>query len=75
MKNITLKLDGALLDRIRHVAVDERTSVSAWVSTVVTRELNLRDSFENNRKFILNCLNKGLSLGGSTLSREESHER
>jgi len=39
MKNITLKLNDAVLDRVRHVAVDEHTSVSAWVQSIITREL------------------------------------
>jgi len=75
MKNITLKLDDAVLDRVRHVAVDEHTSVSAWVQNVITSELDARDLYEQNRKGALMVLKEGLHLGGVPLTREETYER
>jgi len=75
MKNITLKLDDAILARARHAAVDEDTSVSAWVQQLINRELKARDVYEQNRKGALLVLREGLSLGGDPLSREETHER
>lgn len=35
--NITLRLDEKLVRRIKHLAVDQQTSVSAWVGELVTR--------------------------------------
>ena len=75
MKNITLKLDEADLDRVRHVAVDEHTSVSAWVQRLIRQELEARDLYEQNRKGALTVLKEGLPLGGRPLTREETHER
>ena len=75
MKNITLKLEETVLDRIRHAAVDEHKSVSAWVQDTVVRELSSRDLYEQHRKGALATLKEGLSLGGAVLSREEAHER
>jgi predicted transcriptional regulator len=75
MKNITLKVDDAVLDRVRHVAVDEHKSVSKWVQDVITHELDARDQYEQDRKGALLVLRDGLLLGGSPLTREEAHER
>ena len=75
MKNITLKLDDAVLDRVRHVAVDEHLSLSAWVQNIVNRELDAKDRYEQDRKGALRVLRDGLPLGGIPLTREETHER
>jgi len=75
MKNVTLKLDEAVLDRVRHVAIDEHMSLSAWLQTLITRELETRDLYEQNRKGALMVLREGLSLGGQPLAREDTHER
>jgi hypothetical protein len=75
MKNITLKLDDAVIDRVRHAAVDEHLSVSGWVQRLIVQELNARDLYVQNRKRALKILKEGFSLGGQTLSREEMHER
>ena len=75
MKNVTLKLEEAVLDRVRHVAVDEHMSLSAWVQALITRELEARDLYEQNRKGALVVLREGLPLGGRPLSREDTHER
>ena len=75
MKNITLKLDDAILDRVRHVAVDEHMSVSAWVQSMINRELDAKDRYEQDRKGALMVLRDGLPLGGTPLKREETHAR
>ncbi|MEI6810376.1 MAG: hypothetical protein WCN95_16775 [bacterium] len=75
MKNITLKLDEEVLSRVRHVAVDEQMSVSAWVQSLITREVSTRDLYEQDRKGALMILKDGLPLGGTPLSREEANER
>ena len=75
MKNITLKLDEEVLDRARHAAVDERTSVSAWVQDLINRELSARDLYEQNRRGARMVLKDGLPLGGVPLTREEAHAR
>ena len=75
MKNITLKLEDSVLDRVKHVAVDEDTSVSRWVQQVITRELEARDSYEQSRRKALMVLRDPPHLDGRVLTRDEMHER
>ena len=75
MKNITLKFDDAVLDRVRHVAVDEHMSVSAWVQSIINHEIEAKDLYEQDRKAALMVLKEGLPLGGNPLTREQTHER
>ena len=75
LKNITLKLDEHLLTRIRHLAVDENKSVSAWVATLIQRTLNEADDYEQTRREALGALDTGFHLGGQPFSREALHDR
>lgn len=75
MKNITIKLDAEQLRRVRHIAVDEETSVSGWVSRLIETELHNRDAYELAREKALADLETPLSLGGQPLTREEVHRR
>ena len=74
-KNLTLKLETRLLNRARHVAVDEETSLSAWVKGLIERAVEERDTYAASRKQALAHLVKGFSLGGRALTREQAHER
>lgn len=73
-KNITLKLDSDLLNRVKHLAVDEDKSLSAWVSELICKEVAQIDAFEQNRRQALAAL-EGWNLGGVPLSREEIYDR
>lgn len=75
MKNITLKLDDKLISRVKHIAVDEDTSVSAWVASLIESALRDRDAYEAARKGALEDLDKPIHLGGAPLKREELHSR
>ena len=75
MKNITLKLDDKLISRVKHIAVDEDISVSAWVSGLIESALRDRDAFEEARKGALADLDQPLHLGGTPLNWEELHRR
>lgn len=75
MKNITLKLDEQLISRVKHIAVDEDTSVSSWVAGLIESALRDRDAYETARKGALADLEKPLHLGGTPLNREELHRR
>lgn len=75
MKNVTLKLDEAVLDRVRHEAVDAHPSVSAWLTALIKRELEARDSYEQDRRGTRMVLREGLDLGGLPLFREDTHAR
>lgn len=73
--NITLRLDEKTLRRIKHLAVDRNTSVSAWVSEVVTRAVEELDGFEPARARALEALARPLPVQCGPLSREQAHER
>ncbi|MCZ6872680.1 MAG: CopG family transcriptional regulator [bacterium] len=75
LKNITLKIDDQILTRIRHLAVDENKSVSAWVSALIEKTLNETDQYEQARREAIDALNKGFYLGAQPLSREALHDR
>jgi predicted transcriptional regulator len=75
LKNITLKIDDQLLTRVRHLAVDENKSVSAWVSELIERALNEADEYEQARREAIDTLDQGFHLGGRPLRREELHDR
>lgn len=74
--NITLRLDEKTISRIRHIAVDRHTSVSAWVGELVSRAVNELDGFELARKRALQAMAKPVpTQDAGTLTRDESHER
>ena len=75
LKNITLKIDDQILRRVRHLAVDENKSVSAWVSELIARALHEADEYEQVRREAIDSLYGGFHLGGRPLSREEVHDR
>ncbi len=74
--NITLRLDKKTVDRLRHLAVDQHTSVSAWVGQLVKQKVEELDGFELQRKRALRAMRDPVSVAdASTLEREASHER
>ena len=75
MKNLTLKLDDQLINRVKHIAVDKDTSVSAWVASLIESALRDIDAYESARKGALADLEKPLHLGGTPMTREELHSR
>jgi predicted transcriptional regulator len=75
MMNITLKLDEKLIGRVKHIAVDEDTSVSAWVAGLIESALRDRDAYEAARKGALKDLDQPLHVGGSPIKWEELHQR
>jgi hypothetical protein len=74
--NITLRLDDKTIRRIRHIAVDRQTSVSAWVGELVTRAVDELDGFELARKHALQAMLKPVRVANATpLPRDDAHER
>lgn len=73
--NITLRLNEALLKRVRHLAVDRNLSVSAWVGELVARAVEEQDGFEQARKTALSFLAEPAQIRGQPLDREQAHER
>ena len=75
MNDITVKLDDKIISRVKHIAVVEGTTVSAWVSSLIESDLRNKDAYETARKGALEDLDKPVHLGGSSLNREELHKR
>ncbi|PON11506.1 hypothetical protein C2W62_44455 [Candidatus Entotheonella serta] len=75
LKNITLKLDEQLINRIRYLAVDENQSVSAWVAALIQKSLNEADDYEQTRREAFDGLGTGFHLSGTPLRREAMHDR
>jgi hypothetical protein len=81
--NVTLRMDEDLLREVKHRAVDDRMSVSAWVAALLRRTVGGgtpvgwadAPAASNVRKRALDRLEKGWSLGGRPLTREQAHGR
>jgi len=73
--NITLRLDEKTLKRIRHLAVDQQTSVSAWVGALVRRAVEQMDGYAEARTRALAAIASAGKLQGGPLTRDEAHDR
>ncbi len=74
-RNVTLKLDDALLRKGRQIAVAKEKSLSQWVTDLIARAVNEEARYARAKRRALKRLDKGFRLGGQPLSREEAHER
>ena len=74
-KNVTLRLDEALLRKARHAAVDQEKSLTEWVSALIIRATSENDRYLSARERALKRIEKGFRLGGNPLSREDTHAR
>ncbi len=74
--NITLRLSEQTLRRVRHLAVERNTSVSAWVGDLVTRAVDELDGFEPARRRALRAMDDPVRVpDASMLERGQAHER
>ncbi len=73
--NVTLKLDEQLLRQARKAAIDDDSSLSAWVGALVVEALRRRAHDGAAKRRALARLDEGYDLGGGRFSREELHER
>lgn len=74
--NITLRLDEKTIDRVRHIAVDRHTSVSAWVGDLVAKAVDEIDGFEQVRTRALRAMAEPAPVHeAAPLARDEAHER
>ncbi len=53
--NVTLKIPDALCRKARHRAVDESKSLSAWVASLLERELNRSSGASEKAKSIIDA--------------------
>lgn len=73
--NITLRLDEKTLSRIKHLAVDKQTSVSAWVGELVRRTVEELDGYAEARESALRAMQNPVALRDGVLTRDEAHRR
>lgn len=74
-RNVTLKLDAAILRKARHLAIERDQSLSQWVKELVERQVAGREDFAAARGRAIRRLEAGLRLGGKPLTRAQAHER
>lgn len=74
-RNVTLRLDEAVLRKARHAAVEEDQSLSEWVTRQILDSLSRRERLSKARRRALQRLDNGFRLGGRPLNRDEVHER
>ena len=74
--NLTVKIDKDLIRKIRVVAAEECTSISALFSEFIQEKYAKTESYENARKRAIALMNSGIELNWEKpLSRDEMHER
>jgi hypothetical protein len=74
-RNITLRLDEAILRQARVKAVQEDQSLSEWVANLVAEAVAGGGKFAAAKRRALRRLEKAVDLDGKPLTREEAHER
>ena len=75
-RNITLRLDAALLREIRTLAGEQGASISALLAELLEQIVKERKTYERARKRALARLREGLNLRWTrSRSRDELHER
>jgi hypothetical protein len=73
--NLTLKLDKDLVHKVRVLAAEKGTSVSALLASKLEEELSRRAEYEKAKESALKFMKKGINLAGQPPTREEMHER
>lgn len=74
--NITLKLDRELLRKVRVIAAEKDTSVSALLTEQLEKAVRDREGYEKARRRALARLKRGYNLGFTPpASRDELYER
>ncbi|MFC1852470.1 CopG family transcriptional regulator [candidate division CSSED10-310 bacterium] len=74
-QNITLRMDKDILRKCRHAAVEADMSLSQWVIVQLTNIINQNEALSKTRQNALKKIEKGYSLGGKPLLREDIYER
>jgi hypothetical protein len=74
-RNVTLRLDEAIIRKAKHAAVEHDQSLSEWVAGLITHAVSKKARSISARDKALRRMGRGFHLGGTPLSREETHER
>ena len=74
-KNVTLRLDEAILHKARHQAVEKKKSLSQWLSELIAKTVAGKGDYQRTRERALKRLQKEFHLGGKSFKREEIYDR
>ena len=76
-KNITIRMDEQLLKDIKHIAIEEDMSVSAWIAQTVEKAARQNVRYDEAKTFIMKAMEEAQDYGdgGRTYTRDEMHER
>jgi Arc/MetJ family transcription regulator len=77
MRNITLSIDDEILDKVRIVAAQKRTTVNAMVRNFLSEVAGRDEKQAEARKELLRLMetSKGRMAADWKFDREETHER
>ena len=70
-RNVTIRLDEAILKECRHAAVEADKSLSQWIVDALVKAVSAQDVKQAARTRALKRLEEGFSLGGTPLTRDE----
>ncbi|MBT4499477.1 MAG: hypothetical protein HOC74_17235 [Gemmatimonadetes bacterium] len=70
-KNVTIRLDEAVIKKCRHAAVETDKSLSQWIADELVKVVSAQDVEQAAKKRALRRLEAGFSLGGKPLTRGE----
>jgi hypothetical protein len=74
--NLTIKIDKALLRKIRILAAEKDTSISALVADAIEQRSTQSGRYEEAKRRAIARMNSGIELNWEKpLSRDELHER
>ena len=74
--NLTIKIDKALLRKIRVLAAEKDTSISALVAEAIEQTSTQSGRYEEAKRRAIARMNSGIELNWEKpLSRDELHER
>lgn len=74
-KNITLRLEEAVLRSAKEMAFKLDISLSQWVSQLIIKTVHQKKNFQSAQKRALKRLEKGFDLEGAPLERDRVYER
>ncbi len=74
-KNITIRMDEQLLKNVKHIAIEQDMSVSAWITQAVEKEARKDLRYDEDKAFILKVMEEAPAYAGKTFTRDELHER
>ena len=74
-KNVTLRLEEAILKQAKHRAVEADKSLSRWVADLIAREVGRSSGYHEAMQRMLNRMERCFHLGGRPIPRDQLHER